>query len=570
MNSKHWEILPQAPKEYLKKFKDYHPIIAQMFFNRGIKGIEEAESFLRPDYYSLHDPFLLKDMGKAVTRIVKALDREERIVIFGDYDVDGLTATALLYKILEKLGGNVNFYIPNRMTEGYGLNKEAIDFLKKQKTNLIITVDNGIGNTEEVKYAQGKGVDVIICDHHEVVGGIPKALAVVNPKQKGDKYPFKDLSGVGVTFKLVCALLAQFNKLKRREIISEGQLKWYLDLVALGTIADMVPLLGENRVLSYFGLLVLSKTKNIGLRNLARVGGIDLKKSNPYTIGFQIGPRLNAAGRMAHAATALELLLTGDSGEAGVLALRLERLNQERQRIVNKNLEEIISRLSEKKLDNILVLKEDSWTAGVIGLIAGKAADYFSRPVFCMAEEKGVIRGSVRSSVELNVVETLLLFKKHFISYGGHSQAGGFSLEARNFKTFFEEIVGYGNKKLNSQKLIPVLKIEKEIEFSDINKELWRKIKEFAPFGKGNKEPIFVTYKVKVMDARKIGEKGEHLRLKLMKNKIIYNGVAFNMGERGDQLYYGKVIDIAYQVSENNWGEKKDLEVKIEDLKIRD
>jgi len=568
--SKNWKISKKATKEYLRKFKDYNPIIAQMLFNRGMKDKKEAEKFLNPDYCSLYDPYLMKDIQKAVKRIIKALDKKETMVVFGDYDVDGITSTALLYKIIKKLGGNVSFYIPNRITEGYGLNKKAIDFLKEKGVDLIITVDNGISNSKEISWARKKGIDVVVTDHHEISQSIPKANAVIDPKQRGDKYPFKDLAGVGVAFKLAQALIEGINKARKKEVISEGQLKWYMDLVGLGTIADMVPLVDENRVLAHFGLLVLSKTKNVGLKSLAKVGGIDLMKSDPHTVGFQIGPRLNAAGRMAHAATALELLLSENEGEAGVLALRLERLNRERQNIVKENMEEIISQHSEKEIDNILLLRDKKWTAGIIGLIAGRMADHFSRPVFCMAEESGVVKGSVRSSVGMDVVETLTFFKKYFINYGGHKNAGGFSLKSEDIKIFEEKIVEYGKNKLKAKDLVSVLNVEKEIEFGDINKKLFEKIKTFEPFGKGNEEPVFATKKAKVMSVKEVGEGGRHLKLQLMHSKVTLGAIAFGFGEMSDNLYYGKEVDVAYKINENTWGDRKNLELKIEDLKLLD
>lgn len=572
---KEWRMAKVFNEEYSKQFKGWDNIVVQMLFNRGIKNKKEAEIFFNPNYELMSDPYLLKDMDKAVKRIMHSIKQKEKIVVFGDYDVDGLTATAVVYKILEKLippgtrkaGSSISFYIPHRMQEGYGLNKKAIDFLYNQKTNLIITVDNGISNKDEVTYAKKKGIDIIITDHHEVPKILPSAIAVVNPKRADSKYPYKDLAGVGVAFKLVSALVIAINKKNKKEIISPGHLKWYLDLVALGTISDIVPLMGENRTIAHFGLVVLAKTRNVGLRALEKVAGIDLKNSNPYMVGFQIAPRLNAAGRMAHAATAIELLLTNDEGEAGVLAMKLEKLNRERQDIILKNMEALKSEYSKKEIEKILLLKNKKWTAGIIGLIAGRMSEEFSRPVFCMAEESGVIKGSVRSSVELNVIDTLRVFEKIFINYGGHKGAGGFSLKTEDYEVFCSQVIQYGQNKLKDEDLIGYLNIEKEIELGDITADLFKQIKKFEPFGHGNEEPLFVTYGVKVKEAKKVGKENSHTKLKLIKDGKEIPAILFNHGETGDQLYYGKDLDVVYKITENVWGDWRNLELKIEDLK---
>ncbi|HRY60515.1 MAG TPA: single-stranded-DNA-specific exonuclease RecJ [Patescibacteria group bacterium] len=564
---KGWNIQNLADDKYKEQFKGWDDIVVQMLFNRGIKNKKEAEKFFDPKYDEMYDPFLLKDMDKAVKRTIEALNKNENIVIFGDYDVDGITSTAVVYNILEKLKAKVSFYIPHRMQEGYGLNKKAIDFLKNKKTDLIITVDNGVSNKEEVAYAKKKGIDTVITDHHEVPNVLPNAVAVVNPKRKDSKYPFRDLAGVGVAFKLVCALVAEINKKKKKEVISPGYLKWYLDLVALGTISDIVPLIDENRIIAHFGLVVLTKTRNVGLKALEKVAGIDFKNSDPYMVGFQIAPRLNAAGRMAHAATALELLLATDEGEAGVLAMKLDKLNHERQDTILHNMDILRKRYSTEKIENIMLLKDEKWTSGIIGLIAGRISEEFSRPVFCMAEEAGVIKGSVRSSVDLNVVETLRIFEKIFINYGGHRGAGGFSLKSENYELFEMQVLQYGRNKLKEEELVSVLDIEKEIEFKEITQQLFKEIKKFEPFGHGNNEPLFVTYGVKVKEAKKVGKDATHTKLKLTKDGKEFSAILFNHGEMGDQLYYGKDLDIVYKISENEWNGRKSLELKIEDLK---
>jgi single-stranded-DNA-specific exonuclease len=566
MNKK-WSVAKSFDEELRSQFQDCDEIVMQLLYNRGIRNKEDAENFFSPDYEKMSDPYLLRDMDKATKRILRAIDDNENIVVFGDYDVDGITATAVVYGVLEKLKAKVSFYIPHRMQEGYGLNKKAIDFLSNKKTSLIITVDNGVSNKEEVAYAKKKGIDVIVTDHHEVPKILPDAVAVVNPKRSDDKYPFKDLAGVGVAFKLAHALIIAINKRNKKEVISEGYLKWYLDLVALGTVSDIVPLLGENRIMAHFGLVVLAKTKNVGLKSLEKVAEVDLKNSDPYMIGFQIAPRLNAAGRMAHAAVALELLLTRDEGEAGVLAMRLEKLNRERQETVLKIVDKIKTEYKKKEIEKIILLKDEKWSAGIIGLIAGRISGEFSRPVFAMSQEKDLIKGSVRSDVEFNVIETLSAFEKVFINYGGHKGAGGFSLKTEDYELFSLQVSQYGQNKLKDEDLVSILKIEKEIEFKEINKKLFEEIKKLEPFGCENPEPIFITKNVKVKEAKKVGSQSSHTKLKLIKDGIEFSAILFNHGEMGDQLYYGKDLDVVYKITENEWGNKKTLELKIEDLK---
>ena len=565
--NKQWKISKSASDEYRSQFKHWDDIIIQLLYNRAIMNKREAESFFSPDYEKMNDPYLLADMDKAVKRILAAIDGKENIVVFGDYDVDGITATSVVYSILEKLNAKISFYIPHRMQEGYGLNKEAIDFLANKKTDLIITVDNGISNKEEVAYAKKRGIDTIVTDHHEVPKVLPNAIAVINPKRADDKYPFKDLAGVGVAFKLAHAIVIAINKKRKKELISEGHLKWCLDLVALGTVSDIVPLLGENRIIAYFGLIVLAKTRNVGLKALEKVAEVDLKNSDPYMIGYQIAPRLNAAGRMAHAALALELLLTRDEGEAGVLAMKLEKLNHERQEVVSKIVDDIKAEYKKKEIEKIILLKNEKWSSGIIGLIAGRISGEFSRPVFCMAQEKDLIKGSVRSDVEFNVIDALRVFEKVFINYGGHKGAGGFSLKVGDYDIFQLQVSQYGQNKLKDEDLVSFLKIEKEIEFKEITKKLFAEIKKFEPFGELNPEPIFITHDVKVKEAKKVGKENAHTKLKLIKDGVEFPAIIFNHGEMGDQLYYGKDIDIVYKITENEWGSKKTLELKIEDFK---
>uniref|UniRef100_A0A7C4M3G8 Single-stranded-DNA-specific exonuclease RecJ n=1 Tax=candidate division CPR3 bacterium TaxID=2268181 RepID=A0A7C4M3G8_UNCC3 len=562
-----WKILKKFDDEYKKQFKDLDDVVIQLLYNRGIRDKKQAVDFFQPSYEKMFDPYLLKDIKKATDRIIKAIDEKEEIVIFGDYDVDGITSTAIVYKILEKLKAKVNFYIPHRIQEGYGLNKKSIDFFSTKKTKLIITVDNGISNFEEVAYAKKKGIDVVITDHHEVPKKIPNALAIINPKQKGDKYPFKDLAGAGVAFKLVNALVLEINKKKKKEIISPGYLKWCLDLVALGTISDIVPLVSENRIIAYFGLLVLSKTRNVGLKELAKVAGVDLKNSDPYMVGFQISPRLNAAGRMAHAASAFELLITSDELEAGVLSMKLEKLNKERQDLVLKIVNQLKIDYKESKINNIVLLKNEEWNSGIIGLIAGRMSGELSRPVFCMAQEREIIKGSVRSDVDFNVIETLSVFEKIFINYGGHKNAGGFSLKIEDYNLFKEQVLQYGDNKLKEEELKSYLNIEKELEFSDINIDLYNQIKKFEPFGNKNEEPLFITKNVKIKESKKVGKDSSHTKLKLTKNGKDFSAILFNHGDVGDSLYYGKDIDIVYKIDLNEWNGRKSLELKIEDLK---
>ncbi len=550
--------------------KNYDELTAQLLFNRGFKTKKSADEFLHPDYEKLHDPYLLKDMKKAVGRITKAIEKREPIVVYGDYDVDGVTATAILYRSLKELGADVRFYIPDRMKEGYGMNVSAIDALADEGAKLIITVDNGISSHKEVLHAKKRKIDIVVTDHHEITKeNVPEGFAVINPKQKGDKYPCKDLCGAGVAFKLVTALVAAYEKKKIVQPLSLGKLKWYLDLTALGTISDVVSLVDENRIIVSFGLKVLAKTRNIGLQSLAYVAGIDLEKSDPYTVGFQIGPRLNAAGRMAHATTALELLITEDRGLAEMLALRLERLNRERQDTVADSLEILKSEYAERELESILVLKNDEWSVGIIGLIAGRMSEEFARPVFALAYDGKVLKGSIRSSINFSVIDALTANKDIFLGYGGHRAAGGFSLHTENFEIFREKIIEYGDSILTEKDFVKNLEVEGEMDFEKINSETYENIKKLQPFGAGNREPIFATMGVKVKETKRMGEEGKHLRLVLVSGGREINAVAFGMGDLATDLYYGRDIDVAYTISENIWGERRRIEIRVKDVRIQ-
>ncbi|MBI2448600.1 single-stranded-DNA-specific exonuclease RecJ [Candidatus Microgenomates bacterium] len=563
MNNTIWKITDKISAKAQKALADYDEVTRQLLFSRGIITKKEAEDFFHPNYEDLPDPYSMKDMEKAVKRIIRAIEKKERIVIYGDYDVDGITSTALLYQGLLRLGADVKFYIPHRVKEGYGMNVASIDFLAEEGTRLIITVDNGISAHEEIEQAKKLGMDIVITDHHEITKDVPEAYAILNPKQKNDAYPFKDLCGVGVAFKLISALVI---KTKKKDF-SPDQLKWYLDLVALGTISDVMPLVGENRALVHFGLIVLTQTKNIGLKALAKIGGIDLKKSSPYTIGFQIGPRLNAAGRMAHAETALSLILADDIPTAEMLALRLERLNSERQKTVKESLENLKASFVEKKMTKALVVGHKDWSAGIIGLIAGRMSEEFSRPVFCLSLDGDVFKGSVRSSINFSVIEALSATKECYIGYGGHFAAGGFSILPENFDIFQSKIISYAENILQDEDMAKILMIDMEIDGGEIGEELFTKIQKFAPFGQGNREPVFAS-QFKIKEAKAVGEDGKHLKLALSSDSKNIYGIAFGLGDLASRLPFGTDVKIAYNISENIWGERRRIEMKVKDIKI--
>ncbi len=584
MLQKTWKVKQKAPDSFLKKFKQYPPLLLQLLYCRGIKTKKDIESFLSIDYEKdLLDPYLLSGMKKAVKRIKKAVQADEKIAIFGDYDADGLCASTILYDTFQKIGVKPAVYLPDRK-KGYGLNQDVIRQMAKEKISLLITVDCGSSDVDEIALAKKSGIDVIVTDHHLMPLVYPPAYIIINPRKKSDKYPNKNLSGAGVAFKLASALIQEYqNKFK------QGAEKWLLDLVAIATVADMMKLTGENRTLVKYGLLVLAKTRRIGLRILMEEAGIKeikikwinrkknrflIENISAYTIGFVIGPRLNAAGRMAHANKAFLLLNAPSIKEARRLAKELSLKNQARQRLQAKIAKQIEQSLTQDDLSNKVIFRGDSsYPIGIVGLIAGKLTDKLYLPTFIYHKGKKSSRGSCRGIPEINVVSILQQCSSALEEFGGHKAAGGFSLSNKNIKKFKKLLVSTTKKALKGKKLSPRLFIDAELSCQDINYGLKKTLEELAPFGEGNREPIFILRNALVWQIRHIGKKSQHLSLKL--HKIASNGkdyyfkaLLFENAVPLEGISKDKHYDFVFAPLFDTWQGRRQITLKIIDWRL--
>ncbi|MFZ5982249.1 MAG: single-stranded-DNA-specific exonuclease RecJ [Patescibacteria group bacterium] len=571
---KDWSIkkTEKNPQEVFSEAlrKDYSFIILKILLERGLDTDEKIRAFFDFDYdRDILDPLSFSDMEKAVERISRSKETGERIAIFGDYDADGVTATALLFEALLDLGFEKPLcYIPERQSEGYGLNGEALAFLKKEGASLIITVDCGISNAEEVRTAKDLGMEVIITDHHQIPDKLPEALAIINPHLPGCGYGFPDLSGVGVAFKLAMALY------QKQEPGKIDQLKWALDLVGIGTVADCVPLVGENRILVRYGLVVLSKTRRAGIKELFQVGRINISENDPadtHKVAFQISPRINAAGRMDHANAAFNLILEKDRVRARTLALELEDKNKERQKITEEIVREV-STLAENSFRDKkhIVAVNPHWSVGLLGLSAGKIAEKYQKPTFLGQEkESGEIVGSFRSIPELNIMEVLRECQDLFLKFGGHAQAAGVSLRKENLEDFYKRFSQSVEKRLEGVNISKKIEADAEIRAEEIDWELVEDIEKMAPFGEGNREPVFILRGVLVEDVKIVGNGSKHLKLWLRgaDSPKIFESIGFGMGEYWSDLAKNDKIDIVFSLSSDEWNGNKKIQLKLIDIK---
>jgi len=552
------------------KGKNYSRVLLQLLKNRGISSEKEIEEFLSFDYEKdIPNPFLFADMEKAVTRIITAREKKEKIAVFGDYDADGVTATAVVIQALNSLGFNeVIPYIPDRQLEGYGMNASALEFLGKNGVNLVITVDCGITSVEEVSLAKQAGIDVIITDHHHVPSELPQALAIINPHKKNSTYPFRELSGVGVAFKLVSAL---YQKIKPEE---SEQLKWLLDLVVIGTIADCVPLLGENRVLVKYGLIVLSKTKRAGLLEMFKVGRIAIDENNlPDTqkVAFQISPRINAAGRMDHASVSLNLILEKEKAKARDLALEVEDSNQYRQKITGEIVREI-SVLAENSFKDkkLIFAHNEHWRVGILGLIAGKIAGEFQKPTAIFQNQGAEFVGSLRSIPQVNIIEALEKCSKLLVKFGGHAQAAGVRVAQDKMEIFYEKLSEIIERELAGKETCPEIEIDMEIKLAEIGWDMMSDLRKMEPFGEGNAEPVFLAKNIIIEDIKNVGNGNKHIKLALRAKEggpKIFDAIGFGMGEKFSGLKMGDIIQAVFNLQEDEWNGNKKLQLKLIDLK---
>ena len=570
-----WKVAESISEEFKNKFPEIDPVILQLLWNRGIKTQEEIDEFLYPDYnQDIHDPFLFLDMEKAVERVFSAVEKKEKITVHGDYDADGVCSALIVVDLLETMGANVNVYIPHRELEGYGLNMQTVEELGKNGVNLIITTDCGISNRGEIKLAKKLGVDVIVTDHHAEPAALPDdAIAIIDPHLAREKYPFRELSGAGVAFKLVQAILksSEFAVYGSR-IDAEAFEKWLLDLVAIATIADIMPLLGENRTLVKYGLLVLNKTQRIGLEKLVESLGLNKNKSlDARNVAFQISPRLNAAGRIDHANQAYELLKTDDKNEVQDLVDALNKTNESRQSLSERVTAEAKAQIGEDIGDKkVLFALGLGWPLGIVGLVAGKIADNFWRPTFVMTDKEGKIMGSGRSIPEFDMMEGLREVKEFLSHYGGHAGACGFTLKnKKDLKKFEKALQKFAKKKLAGLDLAPTLNIDAEVKLEKIDWDLFELLQKFAPFGKGNERPRYLGRSLKVESFESVGTNGNHLRINLShENGQKKKFIGFCFGEWCEKLKAGDNIDVVFEVDVNEWNGNRELQMKIIDLKL--
>ena len=558
MNKK-WECynLDNEKVEELVKKRHITNLLASILVNRGIIDGEKINVFLNPTRKDFYNPFLMPDMEIAVKRIVKAIENKEKIMIYGDYDADGITSITVLKKYLNEIGLKTGEYIPNRLNEGYGLNKDAISKIYNDGYKLMITVDCGISGLEEVDYANSLGMEIIITDHHEPAEKLPEAIAVIDAKRKDNKYPFNQLAGVGVVFKLIQAISKEL-KLEEKEYLK------YLDLVCIGTISDIVPLVDENRVIAKLGLKLIEKTKNIGLKTLLNIA--DLKKIDSNAISFGVAPRINACGRMGFQEEALQLFLTEDSGEATKIAKRLVQFNQERQAKEKQIFEEVIEKIEKDNKDKkCIVLAEENWHHGIIGIVASKITEIYYKPsiLICLEGDKG--KGSGRSIPGFDLYTALTKCSDYIEKFGGHSMAIGITIKKENFEKLKEAIEKYAQES-NISDIMPIINIDKEINLKNINIEEVKSLELLEPFGEANKMPLFLLRNLKIDSIRALSG-GKHLKLTLKQDNNIVDAIGFNMGDLSKEYLLGDKVDVVGTIEINSFGNKENIQINLKDIR---
>ena len=529
-----------------------------MLLNRGFKEKEKVQKFLYPKLEELYDPFLMNDMDVAVQRIIEAYETKEKVTIYGDYDVDGITSISVLKSFLTELGMDVEHYLPSRLEEGYGLNNEAVKKVAEQSTKLLITVDCGISAYNEVEYAKELGMEVIVTDHHECPEKLPRALAVLDPKREDSTYPFSSLAGVGVSFKLIQALSYRLN-LDRKRYLK------YLDVVCLGTVADIVPLVDENRIIVTYGLILMKQTRKVGLQELIKASGYS--KIDSTTISFGLAPRLNACGRMGKADLALELILTQDRAEAQKIALELNEINKERQEVEKKIISDAMEIIERDKLyeNGVIVVGNENWHHGVIGIVASKITETYYKPSILICMENGKGKGSGRSIEGFDLHGALTECEDLLEKFGGHEMAIGLSIYESNILKLREKLcsIAIENK---IDELQPVVKIDAEVNSDDISFETIRDLEKLEPFGEANPSPIFMYKNLKVDSVRALSN-GKHLRLVLKDNNFKYDAIAFNMGDKRLSIEIGNKVDIAHSLEINHFNNTDKIQFNLKDIK---
>ena len=558
MNKK-WECLEveeEKVNNLIEKYK-LDKALAKVLANRGIDSEEKIDLFLKPTRNDFHDPFLMPDMKIAVDRILKAMKNNERIIIYGDYDADGITSVTVLKKFLAERGVEVGTYIPNRLSEGYGLNREAVEKIYEQGYRLMITVDCGISGIEEISYANSLGMEVIVTDHHEPAETLPECIAVVDAKRKDSQYPFSQLAGVGVVFKLIQALSKKLG-LEEKEYLK------YLDIICIGTISDIVPLIDENRVIAKLGLLLVSQTKNIGLRALLKVTGYN--SVNSTTISFGVAPRINACGRMGNEKLALKLFLCENCEEAEKLAIELNEYNTKRQTVEKQIYDEAVEIIErDEKNNSCIVIGNEGWSHGIIGIVASKVTEKYYKPSILVCYEGNVGKGSGRSIQGFDLHEALMKCGDSLERFGGHAMAVGITVKKENFTEFKETLEKYAEQ-LHIDKLVPVIKADCELMLKDINIDSVRSLQLLEPFGEENQEPLFLIKNLKINSIRALSD-GKHLKVSFREDKYIVDSIGFNMGALSEKFLIDDKVDVIGSLSINSFNGVENIQIILKDMR---
>ncbi len=567
---KNWKIRKQGDQaviEHLAEVLGINKVMANLLVQRNISNYNEAKSFFRPSLDLLHNPFVMKDMDKAINRIVLAISNNEKILIYGDYDVDGTTSVALVYSFLRKYCPNIAYYIPNRYGEGYGISFKGIDFAVEHGITLIIALDCGIKSSDKVEYATKQNVDFIICDHHNPGDSIPKAIAVLDPKRPDCNYPYKELSGCGVGYKLLQAFSIQNQ-------IPLSELEQYLDLVAVSIASDIVPINGENRILAFFGLKKLSERPCDGLKSIIKIAGIENKEITIDDIVFKIGPRINAAGRIESGDKAVALLISDDEAHAQSMGDRINEFNNTRKSIDSSITQEALNLIAsdpDKKYCYSTVLFNPNWHKGVIGIVASRLIETYYRPTVILTESNGMATGSARSVDGFDLYQAIDECSDLLENFGGHMFAAGVTLKPENvpaFKERFEKVV---SKYIRDDQLVPSIDIDAQIELSDIDPKFYRILKQFQPFGPGNMAPVFLTKNVSDNGCgRLVGNSGDHIKLELIQEKEpfhIFPAIGFQLSHHFKYIKKGNPFDVCYSIEENEFRGNSTLQMRLRDIK---
>ncbi|MDP8237615.1 MAG: single-stranded-DNA-specific exonuclease RecJ [Candidatus Hatepunaea meridiana] len=560
-----WELYNSSTLEIIgEMMKQLHlpRPVARVLNNRGLTQKEEVSRFLHSETSQLHDPFLMKDMDIAVDRVIKALRDQENILIFGDYDVDGITSVSLLYLFIKDLCGEVSFYIPDRATEGYGISIGGIEQARQSDATLIISVDCGITSIAEVKLANDYGIDVIVSDHHEQGESLPPAIAVIDPKRVDCAYPFKELAGVGVAYKLAQGVLQKL----------ELELKYiekYIDLVAIGSAADIVPLVDENRVFVKVGLEKLNSDGQEGILTLLETAGYHSNRIDVNHIIFGLAPRINAVGRLGKAIPAVELIITRDYLKAQHIARLLEDENRRRKQIDSQTLIEALELISQEynpANDSVIVLSNEGWHQGVIGIVASRIIEKYYRPTVMITIENGIGKGSARSIPNFDLYSALKSCSDILLQFGGHKYAAGLTIKEENIPEFKKRFNDVTKQMINPDDLIPKIKIDDEFQLDEISFDIVHQLEELAPFGPKNPKPCFVSYDLEVVGVPRIVGKN-HLKFKVGQNGTVIDAIAFNMGDKIQQLKNNRVLDMVYFAEENRWMDRVALQLRVKDFR---